>query len=102
MLSELFKVKMLYTSNKRFEYIVGRSGLGRFYENMFLMNDFHTSYVKKANIKDKVLTIETRNSTYKFEILEDVDFEVTSYVRQEDDNNKLEDEIKEVEQKVFK
>jgi len=68
-----FKVKMVSTTNARFEYLVeGVVALGRFYNHMFLFGSLHTSYITKVRTEQNNLVIDTRNSQYIFEILEDI------------------------------
>lgn len=69
----IFKCEMIYTSNDVFRYKIGSQGLGQFKDTVFWFNDFHTSYIIKIEKQNNILTLETRNSIYKFELFEEID-----------------------------
>lgn len=65
------KVKMLGTTNRRFEYKCGTIDIAQWSHNngIFWFGDFHTSYVVSCKINETVMTLQTRNSVYTFELL---------------------------------
>ena len=85
------KVKMLGTTNKRFEYKCGTIEESMFSENknIFWFGNLHTSYVTECAIKENTMTIKTRNSEYTFELLDGSNFE---------EFKRSTDEIKELEE----
>ncbi len=85
------KVKMLGTTNKRFEYKCGTIEESMFSENknIFWFGDLHTSYVTECKINSNIMTIKTRNSEYTFELLDGSTFE---------EFKRTQEEIKELEE----
>lgn len=81
------KVKMLGTTNKRFEYKCGTIEESMFSENknIFWFGDLHTSYVTECIIKENTMTIKTRNSEYIFELLDGSTFEEFKRTQEEID-----------------
>ena len=71
------KVKMLGTTNKRFEYKCGTIEPSFFSDKnlVFWFGYLHTSYVTECKINSNIMTIKTRNSEYTFELLDDSTFE---------------------------
>ncbi len=70
------KVKMLGTTNTRFEDRCGTIELSQFSHNnrIFWFGDLHTSYVVECKINKHIMTIKTRNSEYTFELLDGATF----------------------------
>ncbi len=66
------KVKMLGTTNKRFENRCGNIEFSQFSPNntIFWFGNLHTSYVIECKINDHIMSIKTRNSEYTFELLD--------------------------------
>ena len=57
------------------------------------MDHFHTSYIRELYVTDNIVTVNTRNSQYKFEILDGTKLE----------NIKLTDsEIADIEEQITK
>ena len=67
-------VKMLGTTNKKFEDRCGWTATGMFVYTVFIFGDMHTSYIKECKINENVMTLITRNSEYTFELLDDHNF----------------------------
>ena len=67
-----FKCSFKDTTNLRFDYKIGQSDFGHFERDVFWFGGFHTSYVVSYKQEGNLLTIKTRNSTYVFELLEDI------------------------------
>lgn len=85
------KVKMLGTTNPRFDYMCGHTEIAQFSDRnrIFWFGDFHTSYIVETKINENIMTIKTRNSEYTFELLDGITF---------DEFKRTTDEIKELEE----
>ena len=85
------KVKMLGTTNSRFQYMCGNTDIAQFSDDnrIFWFGSFHTSYVIETKINENIMTIKTRNSEYTFELLEGTKFE--EFKRTPEEIKELED-----------
>lgn len=68
------KVKMLGTTNKKFEDRCGSIAIGTFFYRSFFFGNLMTSYIKECNINENIMNLITRNSEYTFELLGEHNF----------------------------
>jgi hypothetical protein len=87
------KATFLSSTNKEMELSFKNSVNTLLYANQVLwFGRMHTSYINSVDIKDNILTANTRNSTYMFKLLED---HKDSYISI--DNTEIEKNIRELE-----
>ena len=66
------KAKMLGTTNNKFTYLVSQEGnLNLIGLIAYFGGSFRTSYIKRIELEGNVMVINTRNSTYRFKLLEE-------------------------------
>ena len=74
-MNEMTVVKMLGTTNRRFEDMCGMKGYGRFIGKIFMFENLQTSFVTECRINENIMTVKTRNSEYTFELLNGAKFQ---------------------------